>query len=400
MRMEYLVIGPKTRPDKHARYMLRRLLGDWRKAADNGADNSSSSSSSSSSGADVGGKVGSSTSHITPTAAGGGGFAAGAMLLLFHDQRGAGIALAALAAASELLERKHGCTLVCQVALTPHDPLRMRLLARLWPYAGTLGSVARADGDPQAADPVATAPPAAAAAAEKTGSVTAAVAGTAQRRRPGWMRRSLVGAIPSPEALPPAVRKLPPLAVPQQMRASLCFAAARTTDPRRLAGSVATAIKLRGRCRLSAAGGLAGRQALMAVAMAELLLAQTRHPRSLVMHVASRRTTRTQQQQADLVQQGTSGVGAAGSADGPVPDGGDAQEEQQQAGPADLDRQQLTHRPAAPSLSFYELTLLAAHRDQHATPATCVFAPQRRGPRGGTAAAAPPGQGEAEAALE
>lgn len=242
-------MSPHNAAEKHARYMLRRLLGA----------NSNR----------------------------------GRMMLLFHDHKGATKALQILKAATHFLQRKHCCSLLCQVGFTVHDPLRMRLLVQLWPYAGVLhpkpirniragassggsSSSSREDQDRNSSK---------GAGQQQDGQSSSARdgndddiknqqqnSGSNGPARSSWMAKCLEGSVPAASILPQAVAHLPPLAVPLAVAHSVTLNASRHSDPPQLARLISSALTLKGRCRVNVAGGVAALNALTAVALAELLL--------------------------------------------------------------------------------------------------------------------------------
>jgi hypothetical protein len=221
------------------------------------------------------------------------------MLLLFYDHKGATKALAILRAATYFLQRKHKCTLLCQVGFTVHDPVRMRLLVTLWPYAGVLNpkprpledfsssSSSSSSSDISAAEQqqaAVTAPSSSSSAADaytdtSSSSSEAAVpvgssssSGLPQQRLPGWMIRCLEGSVPEPQDLPRCCSHLKPFALPDVISYQLTINASRHSEPPQLARLICSALDMKGRCRVRSAGGIAALHALTAVALAELML--------------------------------------------------------------------------------------------------------------------------------
>jgi stage V sporulation protein SpoVS len=280
----------------------------------------------------------------------------GSILLLCHGHKGASKALAVLHAASLQLQRKHACTLLCQVGPQEADSGQLRVLARLWPYAGVwqpqpVGGQAAADGagdaDEQTADAEGQADTPAAAATTSTPGTPSSSAQPPRRttKHASFLRRGLVGRLPSPAALPPPVRHRPAVAIPAVISRHCVFNASRVTQPRVLAGELAAAVARKGRARVRAAGGLAVLHALQAVRLAAVVLGRA-HGQAVVMHVEQVKQKAGQQQQP---QQETAG-----------------EEEQQEVA-------QVQER-----VTYYAITLLAAQLDAEATPSTCVFPVPKR----------------------
>jgi hypothetical protein len=216
------------------------------------------------------------------------------MLLLFHDYKGATKALAILRAATHILQRKHKCSLLCQVGFTVHDPLRMRLLVTLWPYAGVLqpkplaapnapGSSSSSGGGDSSMDEQQEAMAAvdisastgASSSADDSSSVGASSSSSSSRpanQYNGWMSRCLQGSVPEPQTLPRCCSHLPPLAVPDVVSHHLTINASRHSEPPKLARLICFALEMKGRCRVCSAGGIAALHALTAVALSELML--------------------------------------------------------------------------------------------------------------------------------
>ncbi|KAF6260006.1 hypothetical protein COO60DRAFT_939133 [Scenedesmus sp. NREL 46B-D3] len=243
--LDYLVVTPHNAAEKHARYMVRRLLGG----------------------------------------------SSGRMLLLFHSHKGATKALAILRAATHFLQRKHKCSLLCQVGFTVHDPLRMRLLVTLWPYAGVLhptplpapeadsssssdcsGSDSSETEQQQAAADVGGCSAAARSAPGSACSSNSAASNRPIKQHRGWMARCLEGSVPEPQTLPRCCSHLPPLAVPDVVSHHVTLNASRHSEPPKLAQLICSALALKGRCRVCSAGGIAAFHALTAVALSELML--------------------------------------------------------------------------------------------------------------------------------
>lgn len=295
-------------------------------------------------------------------------------MLLFHNYKGATKTLAILATATRMLQRKHGCSLLCQVGFTVHDPLRMRLLAKLWPYAGVLhpnptaAAAARAreshsTGSTKGLDPkdlsaaalhtsgsstnsmgssITEGCSAAAGAAVAAGSDSSSRYAASSSEGGGsgsLMKQCLQGAVPQYKSLPSPIRHLPAVAIPYVISQHHTFTSSRTTDARKLAQIIASSLTTRGRCRICTAGGIAALNALTAVALAEYLVRKSQG-KALAMHVGSKK--RVEQQV-----------------------------------PKSTDWPQV--------VSYYELTLLIADGDYDAAPATCVF---RRGGKQGSSGGA------------
>jgi hypothetical protein len=265
--LDYLVVTPHNAAEKHARYMVRRLLSSSK----------------------------------------------GRMLLLFHDYKGATKALAILQAATHFLQRKHKCSLLCQVGFTVHDPLRMRLLVTLWPYAGVLhtkplpateqsasssSSTSGTSSSSGAAQQQAVASEvedsSAAADSYVSGSSSSSPANTSSSSSGrDWMSRCLEGSVPEPQDLPCCCSHLPSLAVPDVVSRNFTLNASRHSEPRKLAQLICSALTLKGRCRVCSAGGIAALHALTAVALSELMLMRSSggggsegfRPQGLAMHI-------------------------------------------------------------------------------------------------------------------
>lgn len=293
VRLDYLVVSPHNAADKHARYMVGRLL--FRNS--------------------------------------------GRMMLLFHDYRGATKTLAVLATATRLLQRKHSCTLLCQVAFTVHDPLKMRLLAKLWPYAGVLHSNPSSAAEARTNSSNSSTNSSSSSTNSSSSSTTAAKSATAEqegtssnsRRRGSLMQQCLEGSVPQQHILPSTIRHVSAIAIPLEVSHHHSFTSSRTTDAEKLAQSIASSLSLKGRCRIQSAGGIAALNALTAVALAEYLMRRSQG-RSLAMHVGAKK--RVEQQ-------------VPGSTDWPH------------------------------VVMYYELTLLVAEGGYDSAPASCLF---RKGP--------------------
>lgn len=306
-RLDYLVVSPHVAPDKHARYMMKKLLSGT----------------------------------------------SARMMMLFHNYKGATKALAVLATATKMLQRKHSSTLLCRVGFTIHDPLRMRLLAKLWPYAGVLHPSPDAAADARVASSSSNAHVQDVAPQVKFilgssvsdtehmlsssgGKGSSEAQGDASSREHAGvslMQQCLEGRVPLQPELKNTIRHLPPVAIPVQVSRHHTFTCSRTTDSKRLARTIAASLSMKGRCRIVTAGGIAVLNALTAVAMVEYLLRKSENSRSLAMHVRARK--RVEQQ-------------VPGSSDWPH------------------------------VVMFYELTLLVAEADEDGVPATCVFRPRGR----------------------
>jgi hypothetical protein len=225
----------------------------------------------------------------------------GRAMLLFHGAKGAAKVLSILHIATRQLQRKYQCTLLCQIGPADQDPLKMKLIARLWPYAGTWQQPASAAQSRKQQEGSATAPPPAAAAAvpgAAAGFLTAPTPGSSDQQQqqppppqqhqpvkgPSWLRRGLQGSLPDPDKLRPSVRHLPPFALPVVISKKCTLRAGRTTEPRVLAQQIAEAVTQKGRCRVLTAGGLAALHAVQAVRLADVVMARA-WQQGLVMHV-------------------------------------------------------------------------------------------------------------------
>jgi hypothetical protein len=222
--MDFLVVGPNNAPHRHASHLNKTLLTGKK----------------------------------------------GRMMILFHGSKGAAKVLSILHIATHQLQRKYQTTLLCQIGPAEQDTLKLKLIVRLWPYAGTW----------QPPLSRASASDAGTAAASGTTGAAAAVPG----KRSSWLQRGLQGAIPDPEQLPYRIQKLPSFALPVVISQRCTFRSSRTTDPRVLAQQIATAMTQKGRARVLTAGGLAALHALQAVRLADVILARA-WQRGLIMHV-------------------------------------------------------------------------------------------------------------------
>lgn len=364
--MDYLVVGPNNAPHLHARFMLGKLL-DGNK---------------------------------------------GRMMLLFHGPRGAGKVLSTLHTASAQLQRKYRCTLLVQIGPAEQDPYKLKAIARLWPYAGAVQRTPAAPGSPGSPADLST-PGSSSTSSPSPSSATAAAA--PNKKGAMWLRKGLQGPLPDPAQYPASVRRLKPFALPVSVARFCSFRASRTTDPKVLAGHIATSISQKGRCRVLTAGGLAALHALQAIRFADVVLARA-WEQGLVMHVELVTETEDawgQQQEMGMqqLQQPASSDGAServaaavvGGEEGSGDDGeaaafdaadssseDDGQEGWDASGMmAEEEEEGLLSGADVPSsvaaagaggssgakqrVSYYSLTLIAARRDLDATPNTCVF---------------------------
>lgn len=320
------------------------------------------------------------------------------MMMLFHGPKTAAKVLSILHSVSYQLQRKYNCTLLCQIGPAEQDAFKMKLIARLWPFAGTwqqptaaasraaadaahlsrttvAAGAAAADGSDDSSSSTGSAP-----TSSSSGSSAAASAAAATSKKPSWLRRGLQGSLPHPSQLPGHVRHLPLFTLPVKVSRLCTHRCSRTTDPRALAGHIATSITQKGRCRVLVAGGLAALNALQAIRSADVMLARA-WQQGLVMHVEF--VTRTDSSgthlpsPAEAADADSIAAAAAGGAVGGQSSAGEAPAGV--AGPVSADLGvsgvgELSvplQQPA--TVAYYSITLVAANRDWDATPSTCVF---------------------------